>query len=147
MEALIKGQFSQLVLPERKLLRLEQLSEEPCLEDFPSRSGDWATLFAYELLEGFGQEPAAKLQGETFEGLKQLANHWGLHLAHEMERAFRIPELFAIFPDFLGVCRQLPAEALGQTIRESITPAFIRADGVIQYDFALLNNDRNKKRS
>jgi RNA polymerase sigma factor (sigma-70 family) len=144
MEALVKGQFSSLVLPETKLLCLEQLLEGPSLEDFPSRAGDWATLFAYELLQGFGQDTALNLQGETFEGLRQLANTWGLYLAREMERAFRRHELFAIFPDFLEVCRQLPAKALGETMRESITPAFVRAGEVVRYDFALLHNDRNK---
>ena len=71
MEALINDRFNTLDLPEPKLLRLGELLEESCLEDFPHKQADLFTLYVYNVLEGFGHGFASNLQGVAFEGLNQ----------------------------------------------------------------------------
>ncbi|GAI34725.1 unnamed protein product [marine sediment metagenome] len=100
MEALIEDRFDSLELPEQKLLRLGELLGESSLEDFPRKQADLFTLYAYNVLEGFGHGFASNLQGAAFEGLNQLATTWGLYLAREVERLFRKWQLFTAFTDF-----------------------------------------------
>ena len=71
MEALINDRWDSLALPEPKLLRLEKLMEESWPEDFPRKEADLFTLYAYNVLEGFGHGFASNLQGAAFEGLNR----------------------------------------------------------------------------
>ena len=97
MEALIENRFSSLDLPEPKLLRLGELLEESCLEDFPHKQADLFTLYAYNVLEGFGHGFASNLQGADFEGLNQLATTWGLYLAREVEHRDSEPSYLLVY--------------------------------------------------
>jgi len=151
IDALINDRFNSLDLPKRKLLRFEQLLEESGVEQFPHRLGDWATLFAYDVLEGFGPGSASKLSGAVFEGLKQLATTWGLYLARDLERVLNRYELFATVGDIMadatiGTFYQIPAKELGETIRESITPAYVRAGEAVAYELALFDNNQARMR-
>jgi len=152
IEGLIEDRFNSLELPETKLVRLEQLLKEaPTLEEFPRGARDWATLFTFNLLEGFGQGAASNLQAAAFEGLKQFASTWGLYLAHEMERAFHRYELFTAFSDFVAevairMLFQTPAKELGDVFRESMTPAYLRASETVVYELALFNNNQARMR-
>ena len=100
MEALIKDRWNSLDLPEPKLVHLGKMLDESCPRDFPHKEADWATLYAYSVLEGFGPGLASSLRGAAFEGLKQLATAWGLYLAREVERLFHKLQLFTAFTDF-----------------------------------------------
>lgn len=147
MEALINDRFNTLDLPETKLLRLGKLMEESCPEDFPRKEADLITLYAYNVLEGFGHGLASNLQGAAFEGLKQLATTWGAYLAREVERLFREWQLFTAFTDFtfdlfIGIFCQIPAKELGDAIRESITPAYLRAGETVVYELTLFDNNQ-----
>lgn len=148
MEALIKGRFNSLELPEQKLLYLGELMQESHLGDFPHKCADFAVLYAYDVLEGFGRGLPYSLQGAAFEGLKQLATTWGLYLAKEMERFFRVWQLFTAFSDFMfdivNIFCQIPAKELGEAIRESVTPAYLRAGETVTYELALYNNNRDR---
>lgn len=62
---------------------------------FERRLSDWPVVLAFELLQGFGYPAAANLDNTEFEGLKHLANVWGLHLASEFQRIFHKFELFS----------------------------------------------------
>ncbi len=150
MDGLIKGRFNSLDLPVTKLVHVEQLLEESTWEAFPSRISDWATLYGYDVLQGFGRGLASNLQGAAFEGLKQLAGTWGLYLAHELERVFHRYEAFRTFGDFFGdvasLLLQIPDKELGGAFRESITPAWLRAHETVAYEFALLNNNETRMR-
>jgi len=145
MEALMKNRFNSLELPEPKLLHLGKLMEEWCPQDFPDKCADFAVLYTYNVLEGFGHGLACSLQSTAFEGLKQLANTWGLYLAKEVERFFRVWQLFTAFTDFIfdlfNIFCQIPAKELGEAIRESITPAYLRAGETIAYEVALFDNN------
>jgi len=147
MEALINDRFNTLDLPEPKLLRLGELMEESCLEDFPRKEADLFMLYAYDVLEGFGHGFASNLKGDAFEGLKQLADTWGLFLAKEVGRFFCKWRLFTAFTDFtldlfIGVFCTIPAKELGEAIRESITPAYLRSGETVAYELALFHNDQ-----
>ena len=149
MEALIEGRFNSLEVPETKLLRLQELSEESSWKEFPFRVADWATLFAYNILEGFGNRSASKLGGDAFEGLRQLATAWGLRLAHELDRLFHRYEFFTTVGDFIAdvfltICCQIPARGLGEVIRESTTPAYLRAGETVAYELALFDNNQTR---
>lgn len=147
-EALINDRFNTLDLPEPKLLRLEKLFEESSLEDFPRKQVDLAVLYTYDVLEGFGHGLACGLQGAAFEGLKHLATTWGLYEAKEIERLFQAWQLFTAFTDFmvdlLSIFCQIPAKELGEAIRESITPAYLRAGETVTYELALFDNDQGR---
>jgi RNA polymerase sigma factor (sigma-70 family) len=148
IEFLIKGHFDSLELPEHKLLRLETLMDESWVKDFPEKEADWATIFAYEVLQGAGGQLASSIEGASFEGLKQLARAWGSYLAREVERLFRRWQLFTAFADFtfdlFNIFLQISAKELGEAIRESITPAYIRAGETVDYALALFCNDPAK---
>lgn len=150
MEALLNDRFNTLDLPEPKLLRLGELLEESWPEDFPRKEADWAIVFTCEVLEGFGHGLASNLQGAAFEGLKQLADTWGLYLAKEVERLFHKWQLFTAFTDFifdlLSMFLQIPPKELGETIRESATPAYLRAGETVAYELALFHNDQARMR-
>jgi len=150
MGALIEDRFDSLELPEQKLFRLGELLEESSLEDFPRKGTDLFTLYAYNVLEGFGHEPASNLQVSAFEGLNQLATTWGLYLAREVERLFCKWRLFAAFTDFtldlFSIFCQIPPKELGETIRGSVTPAYLRAGETIAYELALFHNDQTRMR-
>ena len=146
MEALIKDRFNTLDLPEPKLLRLGKLIEVSWPEDFPRKEADWAVVFTYEVLGGFEHRLASNLQGAAFEGLKQLADTWGLYLAKEVERLFHKWQLFTAFTDFtldifVTLC-QIPPKELGEAIRASITPAYLRTGETVAYEAALFDNNR-----
>ena len=147
MQPLIEDRLSSLDLPERKLLRLEQLAEESNVEELSLTVADWATLFTYEVLEGFGHRGASNLHAATFEGLKELATTWGWYLAQGLQRVFNRYKFFTCFGDLvadltISIFRQIPAKQLGEAIRQSITPAYIRAGEAVRYEFALLYDDQ-----
>jgi len=147
MEALIKSHVNAIELPERKLLQFETLLEESSLEDFPSKEADWATIFTYEILRGVGTQLTPGIDANTFEGLKRLANTWGSYLARELSRFFREWQLFTVFSDsifdlFAASFCQLPAKQLGEAIRESVTPAYLRSGEEVSYEFAVFNGHR-----
>ncbi len=150
MGALIEDRFDSLELPEKKLFRLGELLEESSLEDFPYKQADLFTLYAYNVLEGFGHGLASNLEGSAFEGLQQLATTWGSYLAKEVERLFRKWRLFAAFTDFtldlFSIFCQIPPKELGETIRESVTPAYLRAGETVAYELALFHNDQTRMR-
>ncbi len=132
--------------PEAKLLRLEQYWDEPSVEMFERRLSDWPVVLAFDLLEGFGHGAAANLGSAEFDGLKQLANVWGLHLACEFQRIFHRVELFRggldLAADLILVIRQVPARDLGEMIRGAATPAYVRAGQIAAYQYALFNGDQ-----
>ena len=148
-EALINDRFNSLDLPERKLLHLKQLLEESSPEGFVRRVADWATVFAYDVLEGLRYGSAPNLSSSTFDGLKLLATIWGSYLAREVERVLHWYRLFTAASDIMAdvsirVFRRIPAKELGEVIRESITPAYIRAGETVRYELALFDNNQTK---
>jgi hypothetical protein len=148
MEALMNNRSNSLELPETKLLRLSEVMQESGLEDFPDKCADFAVLYGYDVLEGFGHESARSLEGAAFEGLRRLATTWGLYLAKELERFFRVWQLFTSFTDFIfdifSIFCQIPAKELGEAIHESITPAYLRAGEAVIYELALFDNDGDR---
>ena len=151
MKAVINERANTLDLPEPKILRFEKLMEESCLEDFSCKGADWAVVFAYEVLAGFGHRLPSNLQGTALEGLKQLANAWGTYLTKEFERLFCKWQFFTALADstfdlFISALWQIPAEELGGVIRESITPAYLRAGETIAYEAALFDNNQARMR-
>ena len=146
-EALVKDRVSSLDLPEKKMLRVQSLFEESIIDDFPEKAADWCVLFTYDVLEGFGHQVASSLESSAFEGLKQLATLWGSYLARETERFFDRWKFFTVVTDFIfdlfvGVLYQIPAKELGEAIRESATPAYVRAGETVRYELALFHNDQ-----
>jgi len=147
MEALIKDRLTSIDFPEQKILNLESHVKEHNAENFPDKVGDWGVLFSYHVLEGFGHKLASNLEGAELEGLKQLASLWGTYLAKEMERFFKRRQIFTASTDlmfdlFLGLFRQIPVKELGEAIRESVTPAYIRAGEMVRYEIAVFHNDQ-----
>ena len=117
--------------------------EESWPEDFPRKEGDLFTLYTYNVLQGLGHRFASNMQGAAFEGLQQLATTWGSYLAKEVDRLFHKWQLFVAFTDltfdlWITMFCQIPAKELGETIRESITPAYLRAGETVAYELALL---------
>ena len=104
---------------------------ETLREGFPRKQADLFTLYAYNVLEGFGHGPASNLQSAVFEGLNRLATTWGLYLAREVERFFHKWRLFSAFTDFtfdlFSMFLQIPPKELGEAIRASVTPAYLKA--------------------
>ena len=103
------------------------------------------------MLEGFGHQVASSLENCAFEGLKQLASLWGVYLAREMERIFGRWRFFTtvtdfVFDFFLRMFRQIPAKELGEAIRESVTPSYIRTGEMVRYEIALFHNDQVRMR-
>jgi RNA polymerase sigma factor (sigma-70 family) len=146
MEALMKHRFSSFELPEAKLLRLAKMMEGSS-QDFPDRCADFAVLYGYDLLEGFGHRLACSLQGAAFEGLKQVASTWGLYLAKEVESFFHWQLLAALSDlifDLSNIFCQIPAKELGEAIRESVTPAYLRASETVAYELALFDNNTSR---
>jgi len=145
VKPVIEGLAPNIEFPETKLLRLQQYPHEATADVFERRISDWPVILAFDLLEGFGHGAASKLQGAEFDGLKQLANVWGLRLAREFQRVFQRLEFFTsgldLALDCVLVLRQLPARELGDMIRAAATPAYVRAGQIAAYQFALLNGD------
>jgi hypothetical protein len=76
-----------------------------------------------------------------------LATLWGSYLARETERFFGRWKFFTVLTDFIfdlfvGVLYQIPAKELGEAIRESATPAYVRAGETVRYELALFHNDQ-----
>ncbi len=146
MRPIVENLSASIELPETKLLRLEQYWDEPTADMFGRRLSDWAVVLAFDLLEGFGHGPASNLRGAEFDGLKQLANVWGLRLAREFQRVFHRFEFFTsgldLAADLILVLRQFPARDLGEMIRGAATPAYVRAGQMAAYQFALFNGDQ-----
>jgi RNA polymerase sigma factor (sigma-70 family) len=132
--------------PESKLIRLESFWNDLTDDLFSHKIPDWAVLFAFDVLQGFGHEGASKLRGTEFDGLKQLANTWGFYMAREFKRVFERFEFFTgwldLTADLLLMIRQLSPRDLGEVIRGSVTPSYIRAAQIATYQFALFNGDR-----
>jgi RNA polymerase sigma factor (sigma-70 family) len=151
MKSLVENRSATLDLPESNLLRLANLAEESCLEDPQDKLADWAVLFEYEILRGFGHSFASGLQGTEFEGLRKLAGLWGSYFAREVERFFHKWQLFSALTDFIfdmWTClfSQIPAREMGEAIRESATPAYLRAGKTIHYQLALFHGDQAQMR-
>lgn len=144
--SMVENLGASIEFPEAKLLHLEQYWDAPSSDMTERRLSDWPVVFAFELLQGFGYPAAANLGSTEFEGLKQLANVWGLHLACEFQRISRRFELFSggldLATDLVLVIRQIPARDLGEMIRGTATPAYIRAGQIAAYQNALFEGDR-----
>jgi RNA polymerase sigma factor (sigma-70 family) len=147
MKALTQSHINDIKLPQSKLLQFETLLEESNLENFPSKEADWAIIFAFEILRGVGTPLGSDIDKNTLDGLKLLANEWGSYLARELTRFFKEWQLFTVFSDGIfdllaaSFC-QLPAKQLGEAIRESITPAYLRSQEVVSYEFAVFYDQR-----
>lgn len=143
---MVENLGTSIEFPEAKLVRLEQYWDAPSADEFERSLSDWPVVLAFELLEGFGHNGAASLSSIEFEGLKQLANAWGLHLACDFRRIFHKFELFSggldLATDLILVIRQIPARDLGEMIRAAATPAYVRASQIAAYQYALFEGDR-----
>ncbi len=143
---MVENLGASIEFPEVKLLRLEQYWDAPSADMFERKLSDWPVVLAFELLQGFGHPAAANLDSTEFEGLKQLANIWGLHLAGEFQRIFHKLEFFSggldLATDLILVIRQIPARDLGEMIRGAATPAYVRAGQIAAYQYALFEGDR-----
>jgi len=146
MKPVIENLAPSIEFPEAKLIRLEQYWDDPTVDLFSHKLPDWVVLFAFDVLQGFGHEGASKLCGTEFDGLKQLANIWGFHMAREFQRVFQRFEFFTgsldLTADLLLVLRQISPGDLGEMIRGAATPSYVRAAEIAAYQFALFNGDR-----
>ena len=147
MKALTKSHISDIELPQRKLIQFGTLLEESNLEDFPSKEADWAAIFTFEILGGVGTQLTLDMDNNNLDGLRRLANTWGSYLARELTRFFKEWQLFTVFSDVIfdllaaSFC-QIPVKQLGEAIRESITPAYLRSREVVSYEFAVFYGHR-----
>lgn len=149
IEVLIKDHSNSLELPDTTLLNLNQLSEESNHDQFSHKFGDWGIIFAYNVLEGFGHQAASNLDGMAFSGLRELAATFGSFLGHELQRVFTRYSLFLGLGNFLAtivinVFSQIPSKELGDAVRESITPSYLRAGETVRYELALLDNNQTR---
>ena len=147
MEALFKEHGGSLHIPQKILILVDNVvNNYPIKQDFEGVA-DWATLYEVDLLQGFGHDLPCEIKGSTFEGLKQLATTWGLYLDSRMKNSiFRwevISTLGVRFVDMLdNLVRQIPSKELGDAVRGSITPAYIRAGATVRYSVALLEGNQ-----
>jgi len=151
IDCLAKDRIHSLEPPDTRLIRLDQLSEESDLEQLSSKVGDWTTIFIYSVLDGFGHRSASKLDSTSFDGLRELATTFGLFLGHELQRFFTRYKVFRdlgsfCFDSVISLFSQLPAKELGEAIRESITPAYLRAGESVRYELALLDGNQTQLR-
>lgn len=147
MEALINDRFDSLYLPDKRLVNLGELIEENLTEQDERRLADWAALFEWEVLNGFGDEAALSLDGISFEGLRNLAVTWGSYLTQTMNRMLRMWEIYEVVGDTIArMFRQLPARELGEAMRESFTPGYLRAHASVKYATALFSQDQRALR-
>jgi RNA polymerase sigma factor (sigma-70 family) len=149
MEALFKERRGSIHIPQKALVLVDNvLNNDPVEGDFEAIA-DWATLFEVDLLQGFGHDLSSEMKGPTFEGLKGLATIWGLYLANKVKNSiFRwevISTLGVHLADMLDdLFRQIPSRKLGDAVRGSITPAFIRAGATVRYSVALLDGNQRE---
>jgi RNA polymerase sigma factor (sigma-70 family) len=149
MEALFKERGGGLHIPQKTLVLVDNvLNDYPVKQDFES-VGDWATLYELDLLQGFGHDLPCEIRGATFEGLKQLATTWGLYLDNRMKNSILRWEVVSILGVHLvdildDLFRQIPSKELGDTVRGSITPAYIRAGATVRYSVALLDGNQRE---
>jgi RNA polymerase sigma factor (sigma-70 family) len=147
MEALLKERGGSLHIPRKESVLVDNvLSKYPVKQDFES-VGDWATLYELDLLQGFGHDLPSEIRGVTFEGLKQLATTWGLYLNKTMKNSILrwevVSTLGVHFVDVLDdLFRQIPSKELGDAVRGSITPAYIRAGATARYSVGLLEGNK-----
>ena len=140
MKPVIENLAPSIEFPEAKLIRLEQYWDDPTVDLFSHKLPDWGVLFALDVLQGFGHEGASKLRGTEFDGLRKLANLWGLRLAQEFKRAFQMFDFFAgwldLTADLLLLIRQFPPGDLGEITRSAATPSCIRAAEIEPFSLA-----------
>ncbi|NQT72446.1 MAG: hypothetical protein HQ553_06700 [Chloroflexi bacterium] len=143
---LVDRHYDNLELPDTRLIRLDSLIEKSKGNDATPQLRDWGTLFAYNVLEGFGPSSASELHGAAFDGLRQLATSWGTYLAGDLKTLFRWYEFFEAVGEpsvdiaILLIQQILPKE-LGEAIRESVTPEYVRAGETVAYQMAVFNNN------
>jgi RNA polymerase sigma factor (sigma-70 family) len=151
MEALVKEHSGNIRVPEKTLVCVhDSLGNYPVKLDL-QMIGDWATLFEFDLLQGFGHSLSSEMKGPTFEGLKQLATTWGLYLANKMKASILRWEVISALGVFLAdmwveLFRKIPSKELGDAVRGSITPAYIRAGATVRYSLALLDGNERELR-
>jgi len=149
MEALFKERGGSLHIPRKKLVLVDNvLSKYPVKQDLES-VGDWAALYELDLLQGFGHDLPSEMRGVTFEGLKQLATTWGLYLNNTMRNSIlRWEVVSTLGVHFVAALddlfRQIPSKELGDAIRGSVTPAYIRAGATARYSVALLEGNKRE---
>lgn len=147
MEALFKERCRSVHIPQKKLVLVDNvLNNYPIEGDFEAIA-DWATLFEVDLLQGFGHDLSSEMKGPTFEGLKELATIWGLYLANKVKNSIFRWEVISILGVHLAdmlddLFRQIPSRELGDAVRGSITPAYIRAGATVRYSLALLDGNQ-----
>jgi DNA-directed RNA polymerase specialized sigma24 family protein len=149
MVALAKDHGGALHIPEKRLLLLDDLFHNYSIKQSEQVFADWATLFQFELLQGIGRNLADDMEGPALEGLNQLATTWGLYLARQMKNSMFRWEVFStfgivVFDMLADFFRQLPSKELGDALRASATPAFIRAHETVRYTLALLNGNQRE---
>jgi RNA polymerase sigma factor (sigma-70 family) len=149
MEALFKERCRSVHIPQKTLVLVDNVLNNYPIEGDSEAIADWATLFEVDLLQGFGHDLSSEMKGPTFEGLKELAAIWGLYLANKMKNSiFRwevISTLSVHLADMLDdLVRQIPSRELGDAVRGSITPAYIRAGATVRYSLALLDGNQRE---
>jgi len=151
MEALCKERCGSVYIPQKTVVLVDNvLNSYPIKQDFEAIA-DWATLFELDLLEGFGHDLPCEMKGPTFEGLKQLATTWGLYLDNKVKNSIFRCEIISTLGVYLvnmldELFRQIPRKELGDAVRGSITPAYIRAGATVRYSVALLEGNQRELR-
>jgi DNA-directed RNA polymerase specialized sigma24 family protein len=151
MERLIKGRSGSLYVPEKSLLLLDKLSDEYATKRSERVFADWGTLFEFELLNGFGRNFPCSVEGAVFDGLRGLATTWGSYLAEGTKRSIFRWEVFSalgvwVADIWVELFRQLPSKDLGDAIRESVTPRYLRAGETVRYSLALFDGNQYELR-
>lgn len=151
MERLIKGRLGSLYLPEKSLLVLDKLSDEYATKQSERVFADWGTLFEFELLNGFGHNLPRGVEGAALDGLKRLATTWGSYLAEGTKRSIFRWEVFSalgvwVADIWVELFRQLPSKDVGEAIRESVTPRYLRAGETMRYSLALFDGNQYELR-
>jgi len=104
---LVRDQFNSLELPERRLVRLEQVIGDDWSEQDERKLADLIAIFECEILSGFGYGVSI-LEGTSFQGLRRLASSWGSYLTQVLGRVATKWEFSELFGDIMAtLSRQL----------------------------------------
>jgi len=142
--ALIEERYSSLQWPD-SLVQLDQMLAQDWTGDIGARLGDWAAIYQYQILTSMGPG-VLSLEGASLQLLKDLARSQGAYLAGVLGRVLRCWELYQVFGDLMLMLRQIPTPLLGEVVRESLTPAYLKAKARVLYGEALMTGDRQGAR-
>lgn len=147
MDDLFTERVGCIEVPEHGILRLEELASANSVGSWERDLADWTAIYEWRILEGFGDFTANGLRGDALEGLRSLAKTWAGYFVQVTRRLLGIWEAFSLTGDLtIELFNGIPPSQLGDALRGSLTPAYLRAHARVIYLDALLIQDHGMLR-